>query len=168
MSSGSNVLTSHLQPASLLQERNASTKSSGSRETRPVTIRAERLEYFDEGRKASYRGKVVLQTENTTLQADKLDVYFTDSNGGGTSEVDRAIADGQVKVVQPMRRATGEHAEYKAGEGKIVVTGGSPTLYDAEKGFTTGQRLTFFIHDDRLFVDGGDETPTLSRHRVAQ
>lgn len=162
--SGSRVLTSHLQPASAVP----GTSSASPRETRPVTIRADQLEYFDQGRKASYRGHVQLQTENTTLQADHVDVYFSAAQTVETSEVERAVADGHVTVVQPARRASGEHAEYFAGPGKILLTGGPPTLYDAEKGFTTGQRLTFFIHDDTIFVDGGDESQTLSKHRIAQ
>jgi len=85
-----------------------------------------------------------------------------------SSEVDRAEADGQVKVTQPGRIGTGNHAEYFAGPGKLILTGGPPLLVDEEKGSTTGQRLTFFIHDDRLFVDGGDQTPSLTTHRVAQ
>ena len=134
----------------------------------PVTIRAEGLEYFDEGRKASYRGNVQLETENTSLRSDRLDVFFSAKGSPGASEVERAVAEGHVTVVQPTRRVTGERAEYFAAPGKILVTGGPPALYDAEKGFTTGQRLTFFIHDDRIFLDGGEESPTLSRHRIPQ
>ncbi len=164
--SGSEVLTSHLQPAALVPGKGE--PSGAERETRPVTIRADRLEYFDEGRKAGYRGNVQLQTENTTLRADRLDVYFSGSKTVEASGIERAVAEGRVTVLQPTRRATGEHAEYYAAAGKILLTGGPPTLEDAEKGSTTGQRLTFFIHDDRLLVDGGDESPTVSRHRVAQ
>ena len=83
------------------------------------------------------------------------------------SEVDHAEADGHVQVTQPGRLGTGDHAEYYAGPGKVVLTGGPPNLIDEKKGSTTGQRLTFFIHDDRLFVDGGDQSPSLSKHRVA-
>jgi lipopolysaccharide transport protein LptA len=163
--SGTRVLTSHLQPAALAGEGNS---QSGKRETKPVTIRADRLEYFDQGRKASYRGNVRLQTENTTLEADRLDAYFSNLPTADDVELERAVADGSVKVTQPGRRATGHHAEYFAAEGKIVMSGGPPSLYDAEKGSTTGQRLTFYIRDDRLLVDGGDESPTISRHRIAQ
>ncbi len=166
VSSGSRVLTSHFQFAPQVQGTRVASVSQ--RETRPVTIRADRLEYFDQGRKASYRGNVQLQTENTALQADRMDVYFSSSKTANASDIERAVADGHVRVVQPARRATGEHSQYEAAAGKIVVTGGPPTLYDAEKGFTTGQRLTFFLHDDKLFVDGGEESPTLSKHRVAQ
>jgi lipopolysaccharide export system protein LptA len=164
--SGARVLTSFLQPAAESPEKGG--KSRAGNVPVPVTIRADDLEYFDEGRKASYRGHVQLETENATLRADRLDVYFSSKSAPGSSEVERAVADGHVTVVQPARRATGEHAEYFAAPGKILVTGGPPTLYDAEKGFTTGRQLTFFLRDDTIFLDGGEESPTLSRHRIPQ
>lgn len=166
LSSGYQVRTSHLQPASLVAENRAA--GAGKHETRPVTIRADRLEYFDQGRKASYRGNVKLQTEDTTLEADRVDAYFSGTPGGEATALERAIAEGHVRVTQPGRRAAGNHGEYFAKDGRILLSGGPPTLYDADKGFTTGRRLTFYIRDDRLEVDGGDESPTLSKHRIAQ
>jgi lipopolysaccharide export system protein LptA len=165
VSSGTRVLTSHLQPAAMVRGESA---ADAGRQTGPVVIRADHLEYFDQGRKASYRGNVRLQTENTTLQANRLDAYFSRLPSANEMELQRAVADGSVRVTQPGRRATGHHAEYFAAEGKIAMSGGPPLLYDAEKGTTTGQRLTFYIHDDRLLVDGGDESPTITRHHIAQ
>jgi lipopolysaccharide export system protein LptA len=166
LSSGSQVLTSHLQPASYAAGT-APTSGTARRETRPLSVRADSLEYFDEGGKASYHGHVKLQTETTTMEGDKMDVYFSRLGTNQETEVERAMAEGHVVVVQPGRRATGEHGEYFAGPGKIVLTGGPPSIHDVEKGFTTGQRLTVFVHDDRLLVDGGDGSPSLSQHRVA-
>jgi lipopolysaccharide export system protein LptA len=166
LSSGSQVLTSHLQPASCGGGAVPSSEAP-QHETRPLTVRADWLDYFDAGSKASYRGHVKLQAETTTMEADKMDVYFSQMGTNQDSEVERAVAEGHVVVVQPGRRANGEHGEYLAGPGKIVLTGGPPTLYDEEKGFTTGRRLTLFAHDDRLIVDGGDGAPSLSKHRVA-
>jgi lipopolysaccharide export system protein LptA len=166
LSSGSQVLTSHLQPASYAAGA-APSSGTSRRETRPLTVRADFLEYFDEGSKASYRGHVKLQTETTSMEGDTMDVYFSRLGATQESEVERATAEGHVVVVQPGRRATGEHGEYFAGPGKIVLTGGPPSIHDVEKGFTTGQRLTVFVHDDRLLVDGGDGLPSLSQHRVA-
>jgi lipopolysaccharide export system protein LptA len=161
--SGSKVLTSHLQPAAAVGDASA---KGGPSATRPATIRADHLEYSDEGRKATYRGNVRMQTENATLEADRLDATFKES--GSATELERAIADGNVKVTQPGRRATGRHAEYFSKDGRIVLTGGPPALYDAEKGFTSGQSLTFYSHDDRLIVSGGEESTTISRHRIGQ
>jgi len=165
VSSGSQVVTSFLQPAAMVSEQGAVPHSAGG--TRPVTVWADFLEYLDQGRRARYHGKVHLVTESTTLQSDRLDVYFTQGDTVEGSEVDHAEADGRVRVTQPGRVGSGDHAEYYAGPGKIVLTGGPPSLVDDKKGSTTGQRLTFFIHDDRLFVDGGDQSPSLSKHRVA-
>ncbi len=166
LSSGSQVLTSHLQPASYAAGT-APSSGTSRRDTRPLTVRADFLDYFDEGSRASYRGNVKLQTETTTMEGDKMDVYFSRLGTNQESEVERAMADGHVVVIQPGRRATGEHGEYLAGPGKIVLTGGPPNIYDVEKGFTTGRRLTVFVHDDRLLVEGGDGAPSLSQHRVA-
>ncbi len=165
VSAGSKVLTSHLQPSGFGE---AARQRGGKQETRPVTIRADHLEYLDQGHKASYRGAVRLQTENTTLEADRLDAYFSNPPGGGSAELERAIAEGSVKVTQPGRRATGNHAEYFAVDGKVNLSGGPPTLYDTEKGFTSGQSLTFYTRDDRLVVSGGDKSPTVTRHRIEQ
>ena len=165
VSSGSQVVTSYLQPAAMVGGEGAAAHPT--RETRPVTVRADFLEYFDQGRRARYHGNVRMMTETTTLQSDRLDVYFSPGDTAQGSEVDHAEADGHVRVTQPGRLGTGDHGEYNAGPGKIVLTGGPPSLVDDKKGSTTGQRLTFFIHDDRLFVDGGDKSPSLSKHRVA-
>jgi lipopolysaccharide export system protein LptA len=164
VSTNSRVITSHLQPAS--------SGSIGKKESppgpRPLTIRADRLEYLDSGRKARYDGNVELSTEDTRIDADRLDVYFSSGRKQEDSEVERAVAEGHVKIVQPMRYAKGENAVYDARTGKVVMTGGPPTVYDTEKGSMTGQRLTFYIHDDRLLVDGNANSPVISRHRVAQ
>jgi len=166
MSSGGQVLTSHLQPASYGAET-PPPAGTPRHETRPLTVQADFLEAFDEGSKATYRGHVKLQTGPTTMEGDRMDVYFSRLGTSQDSEVERAIAEGHVVVTQPGRRATAEHGEYSASTGKIVLTGGPPGIRDDQKGFTTGHRLTVFVHDDRLLVEGGDGTPSLSQHRVA-
>jgi lipopolysaccharide export system protein LptA len=165
--SGSRVLTSFMPTAEEVASAGGKPHVGEDRDA-PITIRADDLEYLEEGRKARYLGNVQLDTQNTTLRSDRMDVFFSAASQPGASQVERAVADGHVTVVQPARRATGEHAEYFAGPGKILVTGGPPTLYDTEKGFTTGRQLTFFLRDDRIFLDGGEESPTLSKHRLPQ
>lgn len=180
LNSGSQVLTSSLARSSSPPASRASPAASVASKDRvvsktaPVAIRADSLTYFDEDQKASYRGHVELRTEQTTLKADKMDVYFTKTAGGKSgpgnegSEVDHVLADEHVTVEEPGRRATGDHVEYLAATGKVTLTGGPPIVYDEQRGLTTGKRLTFFIHDDSLYVDGGDQSPTLTKHRVSQ
>ncbi len=164
VSANSRVVTSHLQPAPAGTDEHKRSPSG----PRPLTIRADRLEYLDAGQKARYAGNVELRTEDTRIDADRLDVYFSSGRKQANSEVERAVAEGHVKIVQPMRYAKGENADYDAQTGKIVMTGGPPTVYDTEKGSMTGQRLTFYIHNDRLLVEGKANSPVISRHPIAQ
>ncbi len=164
VSTNSRVVTSHLQPA----PAGTAGGKAGQPGTSPLIVRADRLEYFDAGRKARYAGNVEMDTADTRIQADRLDIYFSSGLKNGDSEVERAVAEGHVKIVQPMRYAMGENAVYDAETGKVVMTGGPPTVHDAEKGSMTGQRLTFYIHNDRLLVDGSASSPAVSKHRVAQ
>ena len=177
LSSGNQVLTSHLAPAMTSASpapplAPGASKGGTPAKTSPVAIRADSLTYFDADQKASYQGHVELRTEQTTLTADKMDVYFTRTKGKGFSgdegsEVDHVVADDHVTVVEPGRRATGNHCEYLAAPGKVTLTGGPPTVYDEQKGLTTGKMLTFFLHDDSVYVDGGDQSPTLTKHRMS-
>jgi lipopolysaccharide export system protein LptA len=164
VSTNSRVVTSHLQPA---PSKTGQKKGSDSGPS-PLTVRADRLDYFDVGRRARYSGNVELDTEDTKIEADRLDVYFSSGKDQTDSEVERAVAEGHVKIVQPMRFAKGENAVYDARNGMVVMTGGPPTVYDTEKGSMSGQRLTFYIHNDRLLVDGNANSPAVSKHRVAQ
>jgi lipopolysaccharide export system protein LptA len=164
VSTNSRVVTSHLQPA----PAKAAGERAGQSGPSPLIVRADRLEYFDAGRQARYAGNVEMDTEDTRIQADRLDVYFSSGKKQADSQVERAVAEGHVKIVQPMRYAKGENAVYDAQNGIVVMTGGPPTVYDTEKGSVTGQRLTLYIHNDRLLVDGGANFPAVSKHRVAQ
>ena len=116
VSSGSQVVTSFLQPAAMVEWAGGAAHPAG--ETRPVTVHADFLEYFDQGRRARYHGNVRMVTESTTLQSDRLDVYFTQGDTVEGSEVDHAEADGQVKVTQPGRIGTGDHARVFCGSRK--------------------------------------------------
>jgi lipopolysaccharide export system protein LptA len=164
VSTDSRVITSHLQPA---PSKAGGGKPAQSGPT-PLTIEADKLDYLDIGRKARYIGDVELDTQDTKILADRLDVYFSSDKEQTDPEVERAVAEGHVKIVQPMRYAKGENAVYDARTGMVVMTGGPPTVYDTEKGSMTGQRLTFYIHNDRLLVDGNANAPVVSKHRVAQ
>ena len=166
--SGNGVTTYLVQPGPASSALRKAAQTSRS-VTQPVTIRADRLVYFNLGREAIYQGHVLMQSQKTTLRANRLHVYFSLASSNKEPQIERALADGSVRVVQPPgRRAQGEHAEYFAAASKIVLTGGPPMIYDEHQGFLTGDRLTFFMHDASLSADGGKKSQTLSMHRILQ
>jgi lipopolysaccharide export system protein LptA len=86
------------------------------------------------------------------------------------SRLDRVIAWDHVVVLQPTRRILGEHLVYTAADGKYVMTGGSPSIFDAEKGVSHGDSLTFYNRDDRVLIESKDSSssPTVTQTRVAR
>lgn len=170
ISSPKRVVTSHL--AEVLQPRDPKTKGGSPAclecggEATPAVISADRMEYFDQERRATYRGNVVMESQGTTVTADALEVYFAPAAKGKESEIERAVGSGHVLIVRATRRGTGDRAEYWAQEGKIELTGGPPALWEAGDDYVTGRRLTFFLADDTVFVDGDARSPTYSKHRI--
>ena len=69
---------------------------------------------------------------------------------------------------QSGRRAVGQQLVYTAADDKFVLSGGSPSIFDAERGKTTGVSLTFFRRDDRVLVDGEASSPVVTQTRVAR
>jgi hypothetical protein len=84
----------------------------------------------------------------------------------GAQQISRAVATGGVAVQQGERRATADRGEYTAADGKFVMTGGTPTIFDASSGTTSGRQLTFFLADATIIIDSESGSRTLTKHRV--
>src|SRR6267143_1340271 len=141
----------------------------------PVAVTAARLRYTDAERKAHYEGHVLAKGSGFTANAKSMDVYLlprsqTSKNQSlaGPGQLDRIVGQGDVIVQQPGRRAVGQQLVYTAAEDKFVLSGGAPSIFDAERGKTTGVSLTFYRRDDRVLVDGQPSTPVVTQTRVAR
>ena len=141
----------------------------------PVTITAARLTYNDADRKIVLDGGVTTKGADITMTAQKMDVFLVPRNQskagsdpGTPGQLDRIVAQGNIVITQPSRRATGDRLEYVAADEKFVLTGGPPSIFDAERGKITGDSLTFFRRDDRVLVEGRETSPTVTRTRVAR
>jgi lipopolysaccharide export system protein LptA len=123
----------------------------------------------------------VAQSAEQEIRAPLMDLYFTRNvrsapaptgaaasatPPAGSQQISRAVATGGVTVEQGPRRATAERGEYTAADGKFVMSGGNPTIFDASEGTTTGRQLTFFLAGDTIIVDSENGSRTLTKHRV--
>jgi lipopolysaccharide export system protein LptA len=146
-----------------------------------VAVTASRLTYTDDERKARFEGNVVAKAADFTVTAGQMDVFLQARGqpmpaGGqpatqpmeGAAKLDRIIARDQVVITQTARRASGDQLVYTAAEDKFVLTGGPPSIFDAEHGKVTGVSLTLFRTDDRVLVEGSKTSPSLTQTRVAR
>jgi lipopolysaccharide export system protein LptA len=141
----------------------------------PIAITAARLTYADSERKAHYDGGVVAKGADFTATAKTLDAYLLPRSQTAVNQslsrpgqLDRMVAEGDVVVQEPDRRALGQKLVYTAAENKFVLTGGPPSIFDAEQGKITGVSLTFFRGDGRVLVEGEASTPVVTQTRVAR
>ncbi len=148
----------------------------------PVTINSARLRYIDNERKAFFDGgvsakgadasgaysKMTAQQMTVLLVAQGQSKGTPPSNAGAGAQVEKIIAEGDVVLTEPGRRATGDRMVYTAAEDKFDLTGGPPCIFDAERGKVTGDSLTFYRHDDRVLVEGRDTSPAVTRTQVAR
>jgi len=145
----------------------------------PISITAAKLTYADSERKVHYEGGVVAKGAEFTATAKTADAYLlprsqtsSPQSFGGPGQLDHMVAQGNVLIQQPKRRAEGQNLLYTTADDKFVLTGGAsnepPSIFDAEQGKITGVSLTFFRRDDRVLVEGEASTPVVTQTRVAR
>ncbi len=141
----------------------------------PVNVTASRLTYADALRKARFEGGVVMKGADLTVQADHCNVFLLPrENKGkatgpaGASQVDRMVAEGHIMVSEPNRTARGEVLTYTPADGKFVLTGGPPSIFDAEHGTISGDSLTFFSRGDKVTVGSSGSSRTVTQTRVTK
>jgi lipopolysaccharide export system protein LptA len=164
------------QPATQTIARQPSVKKS-----QLWHVTAGTLTYRDAENLAHLEKNVIAQSAEQKMHGAAVDLYFT--RGGkanasaasgpagtnaaaGAQQISRAVGTGGVIVEQGARKATAERGEYSAADGKFVMSGGNPTIFDAAEGTTTGRQLTFFLADDTIIVDSENGSRTLTKHRV--
>src|SRR5277367_5640451 len=150
-------------------------------------VTAQSLMYNDAESHAHLEHDVRAQSEDQKMRAPIVDLYFTRAmnaaspgtssveastpgvsvvRANGPQQISRAVGTGGTTVEEGGRKAVAERGVYTASDGKFVMSGGLPTLYDGNEGNTTGRQLTFFLADDTIIVDSENGSRILTRHRV--
>ena len=96
----------------------------------PISITAAKLTYADSERKVHYEGGVVAKGVEFTATAKTADAYLvprsqtsSPQSFGGPGQLDHMVAQGDVVVQQPKRRAGGQNLVYTTTDDKFVLTG---------------------------------------------
>jgi lipopolysaccharide export system protein LptA/lipopolysaccharide export system protein LptC len=161
---------------------------SQTRPSKPEFWHAEgnHLIYLSDESRGRMEEKVHAHSEEGSMTADAMDFFFAPSgssatpdasatgklaggppNGTGTGQqLIRASGFGSVNVEQQGRHGKAARADYTAEDGRFVLSGGTPTAYDASGNATQGRQLTFFFGDDSINIDSAEGLRTLTLHQV--
>jgi len=128
-------------------------------------VRAPQAAYSGDAGKVELTGGVTAQSSQGSISSQTLTLFLSTA-ANRQQKLERAVAEGGVRIEQNGRIGTAERGEYVARDGKFVLSGGKPALFDGSGNTTTGRELTFFLASDTILVDSQKGPRTITKHRV--
>jgi len=116
--------------------------------------------YSEMNRLLHYEGGVDIRQGTDRISSGVADVYLAKEG----NEVEKTVAQRNVVLTQPNRKATGDWVQYSTADEVAVLKGNPARVDDADQGSTEGGRLTMHIREGRVTAD--DARGPLSPGRV--
>jgi lipopolysaccharide export system protein LptA len=116
----------------------------------PLEVTSGRLEADDAAHKVTFFDKVVARQGELMIYADTLTIFYA----GAKREVERIVAEKDVRIVQQNRVVTGERAEYDHRAGTVELTG-SPAVHQG-KDAVSGDKITVYLNENRSVISSKD------------
>ncbi len=156
-------------PALAAEKAGSSSMLPGANSKEPISIDADKLDYFDKEQKAIYTGNVVAVQGDSRLTCSKLVIFLaktepqgataaatpapaTDSGvGAGGNQVKHMDATGPVTMVSKTQVATGDRGSYDKEQNKVWLFG-NVTLSDSGN-VTKGDKLTYDLTTGEAVVE---------------
>ncbi|MBE9537418.1 MAG: lipopolysaccharide transport periplasmic protein LptA [Proteobacteria bacterium] len=114
----------------------------------PVKITSDQMEADKNKGTVVFKGNVVVRQEEGIIMSELLTVYYNEK-----SEMEKIIAEGDVRINQNDRVGTCQLATYRL-EGKSIVMEGDPRIWRGGD-VVEGETITIFMDSDRMIVEGG-------------
>ena len=134
-----------------------SYESKNSGEQGRVEISAKKMSYNPEEKTLIFSDTCSLKTRDVLMTSQSLNIYL----GEGQGEMRKFIAKGKVIIAQQNSEGRGEEAHFDV-ENETIVLLGNPVLIDKIRGKIEGDKLTFFIADDKIIVENQGQERSLS------
>ena len=117
-------------------------------EKKPVDVVADTMEGLEKGKIVVFKGNVIAKQVDLYLFSDMLTAYMNEE----TNEIERAKAEGNVKIVKLDRTATCKEAFFYNDKGEIILKGDVVVFSAKDK--VSGDTVTYYINEDRVYVQG--------------
>jgi len=139
---------------------NAKRKENGKESTVPIYAAARTMHYWRNDRLLKYESDVDVRQGTDRIVSGVASVYLNDKN-----EVSQTVAENNVVITQPGRRATGDYAQYNVAEDSVLLRGNPATVDDKENGSSQGGQITVNMRDNRVLSEGRSKQNTAGRIR---
>ena len=132
----------------------------------PTNISAAHMEYNANAQTVIFTGNVHVKRPDFELWAAKMTIYLDKSgkpeaqeNDNGTGgmqagDIDRIIAEKNVRMKSDTKQGTCEKATYFAKQDKFVMEG-NPVLSDKDKSQIKGKKVIHYMSSNKSEIEGG-------------
>lgn len=120
--------------------------------SQPVHITSEQLEADDQAGVFVFKGDVQAQQGEVFIYAQTMTVSYVK---GEKRQIDIVIAEGDVRIVQLNRVATGGKAIFYHQEGRIVLSD-QPRVVQGDN-TVEGEKIVVYLNDNRSVVEGSSK-----------
>jgi lipopolysaccharide export system protein LptA len=145
------ALAASLCAAASAQEQGSPFGGFKHDSSQPIEITADSLEVRQADQQAIFSGSVVAGQGTLRLTADRLNVWYAETDGDG--DIDRLRAEGDVFMTSGAEAARGAWAEYSVSTG-VVTMGGGVVLTQGPNAIR-GERLTIDLNAGQGRIEGG-------------
>jgi lipopolysaccharide export system protein LptA len=141
----------------------------------PISISADKLDYFDKEQKLVYSGKVEVKQGSSMLKASALTIFLSSEQTAAptgamapasTSQIRHMDAAGPVVIISEDQIGTGDKASYEQGEKKVRLSGNVTLTRGSD--VQTCNDLTYDLNNNMascvgrvtgIFTPGGSPLP---------
>jgi lipopolysaccharide export system protein LptA len=139
----------------------AKRKENGVEKSVPVFAQSKKIYYFKDKNLLRYETDVDIRQGTDRIVAGLANVFLNDKN-----EVAQTVAETNVVVTSPNRKAVGDYAQYVAADESIVLRGNPAKIDDSESGSTQGAQVTVFLRNNRVQTESQTNQTNTGRIRT--
>ena len=139
----------------------AKKKENGKESNVPVYAQSKKIYYYKDKNLLRYENDVDIRQGTDRIVAGVANVYLNDKN-----EVAQTVAERDVVVTSPNRKAVGDYAQYIAADESVVLRGNPARIDDGENGSTQGAQVTVFLRENRFVSESKTNQTNSGRTRT--
>ena len=137
--------------------------SDAQTDNEQIHLKADKIIADLEKREMDLLGHVRVTQQKTTVTADKMKVYYRDSDSQKTEKsiqgaISKIIANGNVTIEMDKIVAVTDEATYIKDSEMLTLTGANSRLSSGPNSIT-GSKIIFFRTENKLIVEGSTQNP---------
>ncbi|MDQ3042250.1 MAG: LPS export ABC transporter periplasmic protein LptC, partial [Acidobacteriota bacterium] len=139
----------------------AKKMENGKESNVPVFAQSQKIFFYKDKNLLRYETDVDIRQGADRIVAGVANVFLNDRN-----EVAQTVAETNVVVTSPNRKAVGDYAQYVAADESVVLRGNPARIDDGENGSTQGAQVTVFLRDNRFVSESKTNQTNSGRTRT--